>query len=224
MTHEEIAERLPDGSLLLPLDEVIPRSARVADARRRRSMSIRSKNFPSRSSRTLLRDDAGENPRSPRRPCRVRGRAGEPADTAEHVDEAEMVDSDVVAADQSVQPELEDSEPERPTYQPAALAPPEPERHPEPARSDQARRIAALLTPLLNGLEIGQRDGAGTTVVTVIAPTLSEDSVVRTAMRIVPFLSDARLPEPVTQATLTAAGTTIVLTPFGSADTGRALS
>ncbi|MGH7347609.1 MAG: hypothetical protein ACREK4_22065 [Candidatus Rokuibacteriota bacterium] len=92
----------------------------------------------------------------------------------------------------------------------------------EPGRSEQARRIAALLAPLLNGLEIGRRDGAGTALVTVIAPTLSEDSVVRTAVRVVPFLTDARLPEPVIQATVTAAGATVVLTPFGASHT-RAL-
>lgn len=83
-------------------------------------------------------------------------------------------------------------------------------------RTEQTQRIAALLAPLLNGLEIGQRDGAGTTLVTVVAPTLSEDSVARTASRIVPFLGDARLPAPVTQATLTAAQATLVLTPLGS--------
>src|SRR5262249_17289304 len=81
--------------------------------------------------------------------------------------------------------------------------------------------IAALLTPLLNGLEIGQHDGAGTTLVTAVAPTLSEEAVVQTAARIVPFLTDARLPEPVTPATLTAAGATVVLTPFASPAGGR---
>jgi hypothetical protein len=90
-------------------------------------------------------------------------------------------------------------------------------------RSEQARRIAILFAPLLNGLEIGQRDGAGITLVTVVAPTLSEDSVVRTASRIVPFLADARLPEPVTQATVTAAEATVVLTPLGSRDAGAIL-
>ena len=93
----------------------------------------------------------------------------------------------------------------------------------ESGRSEQARRIATLLGPLLNGLEIGQRDGAGTTLVTVVTPTLSEDSVVRTAARLVPFLADARLPEPVTQATLTAAEATVVLTPFESPDAGSIL-
>jgi hypothetical protein len=226
MTHEEIAERLPDGSLLLPLDEVIPQippelltlSTPPVDVHQ-----IEEFPEPFQPHAPAQPDAAEEAPVAHVAHVEFAEEPEAPVDAAEHVDEAETVDSDVVAADQSVQPELEDSEPERATYQAAALALPEPERHPAPARSDQARRIAALLTPLLNGLEIGQRDGAGTTVVTVIAPTLSEDSVVRTAMRIVPFLSDARLPEPVTQATLTAAGTTIVLTPFGSADTGRAL-
>jgi hypothetical protein len=90
-------------------------------------------------------------------------------------------------------------------------------------RDEPARRIAALLAPLLNGLEIGQRDGAGATLVTVVAPTLSEDSVVRAAARIVPFLGDRRLPEPVTQATLTAAPATVVVTPFGSPGAGAIL-
>jgi len=228
MTHEEIAERLPDGSLLLPLDEVIPQippelltlSTPPVDVHQ-----IEEFPEPFQPHAPAQPDASGEE--APAAHVAHVEFAEEPeapaADAAERADEAETVDADVVAADQSVQPELEDSEPERPTYQPPALVLPEPEPHPEPARSDQARRIAALLTPLLNGLEIGQRDGAGTTVVTVIAPTLSEDSVVRTAMRIVPFLSDARLPEPVTQATVTAAGTTIVLTPFGSRETGGAL-
>jgi hypothetical protein len=46
---------------------------------------------------------------------------------------------------------------------------------------------------------------------------------VRTAARVVPFLTDARLPEPVTQATLAAAGATMILTPFGSPSAGGAL-
>ena len=227
MTHEEIAERLPDGSLLLPLDEVIPQIPPALLTLSTPPVDVHQiEEFPEpfQPHAPAQSDASGEQaPVAHVAHVEFAEEPEAPADAAEHVDEAETDDADVVAADQSVQPELEDSEPERPTYQAPALALPEAERHPEPARSDEARRIAALLTPLLNGLEIGQRDGAGTTVVTVIAPTLSEDSVVRTAMRIVPFLSDARLPEPVTQATLTAAGTTIVLTPFGSADTGRAL-
>jgi hypothetical protein len=69
----------------------------------------------------------------------------------------------------------------------------------------------------MNGLEIGERDGAGTPLVTVIAPALSDDAVVAAALTVVPWLSDPRLPEPVSQATLAAGEATIVLTPFGPA-------
>ena len=227
MTHEEIAERLPDGSLLLPLDEVIPQIPPELLTLETPPVDVHQiEEFPEPfQPRAPAQPDASgeEVPAAHVAHVEFAEEPEAPADAAEHVDEAETADSVVEAADQSVQPELQDSEPERPTYQMASLVRPEPERHPEPARGDQARRIAVLLTPLLNGLEIRQRDGAGPTVVTVIAPTLSEDSVVRAAMRIVPFLSDTRLPEPVTQATVTAAGTTIVLTPFGSGERGGAL-
>ena len=90
-------------------------------------------------------------------------------------------------------------------------------------RTAEARRLATLLVPLMNGLRIGERDGAGTPLVTVVASTLSEDAVVGTAVRVAPFLTDARLSEPVTQATLTGLEAAIVLTPFGSPDTGALL-
>jgi len=90
-------------------------------------------------------------------------------------------------------------------------------------RTAEARRLATLLVPLMNGLRIGERYGAGTPLVTVVASTLSEDAVVGTAVRVAPFLTDARLSEPVTQATLTGLEAAIVLTPFGSPDTGALL-
>ena len=227
MTHEEIAARLPDGSLLLPLDEVIPQIPPALLTLSTPPVDVRQiEEFP---------EPFQQHAPAPPQPGVPVEEA--PAAYVAHVEFEEEPEALVAEAVDEEAPEIfsapvpslipedpvEPVEPDRPTDQAAAPALSEPERHSEPAKSDQARRIAALLTPLLNGLEIGQRDGAGTTLVTVIAPTLSEDSVVRTAMRIVPFLSDARLPEPVTQATLTAAGTTIVLTPFGSPDTGGAL-
>jgi hypothetical protein len=112
---------------------------------------------------------------------------------------------------------------EPPAYEAPATLEPATDNASEAGRSAQTRRIAALLSPLLNGLEIGRRDGAGTALVTVVAPTLSEDDVVRTAVRVVPFLTDARLREPVIQATVTAVGATVVLTPFGASDTGALL-
>jgi hypothetical protein len=129
------------------------------------------------------------------------------------------------------------SAPAKPLAEPEAPRPvaavvrqaPKPEPGPEPrpsreangiaanhGRTAEARRIATILAPVMNGLEIGERDGAGTPLVTAIAPTLSDDAVVATALQVVPCLSDPRLPEPASQATLASAEATIVLTPFGS--------
>jgi hypothetical protein len=49
-----------------------------------------------------------------------------------------------------------------------------------------------------------------------VAPPVSEDAVVRTTARLVPYLTDARLSEPATQATVTAADAAVVVTPIGS--------
>jgi hypothetical protein len=129
------------------------------------------------------------------------------------------------------------SAPAKPLAEPEAPRPvaavvrqaPKPEPAPEPrpsreangiaanhGRTAEARRIATILAPVMNGLEIGERDGAGTPLVTAIAPILSDDAVVATALQVVPCLSDPRLPELVSQATLASAEATIVLTPFGS--------
>src|SRR4030095_851446 len=128
------------------------------------------------------------------------------------------------------------SAPAKPLAEPEAPRPvavvvrqaPKPEPAPEPrpsreangiaanhGRTAEARRIATILAPVMNGLEIGERDGAGTPLVTAIAPILSDDAVVATALQVVPCLSDPRLPELVSQATLASAEAPIVLTPFG---------
>ena len=149
-------------------------------------------------------------------------------DATDATDETDETD-ETEATDETRKPEIASDEPtatpEPVTSVYGTLAPEEAETD-QPStssRSAQARPIAARLAPLLNGLEISQRDGAGATLVTVLAPTLSEDAVVRTAARLVPFLADARLPERVTQATVTATGATVVLTPFGAPDAGGVL-
>ena len=134
--------------------------------------------------------------------------------------------SETVAGDAAEAPELEAVELEEPEpLSPQAL--PEFGRGTDVPvdrdRTAEARRLATLLVPLMNGLRIGERYGAGTPLVTVVASTLSEDAVVGTAVRVAPFLTDARLSEPVTQATLTGLEAAIVLTPFGSPDTGALL-
>ena len=199
LTHEEIAERLPDGSLLLPLDEVVPQIP----------PELLTLSTPPADVHGIEEFPAPFQPPAP---------APEPvlAETAQKI-EPELTEVE------EVEDELEGAVENSETSEPTVPSGPRADSASEHGRSDGARRIAALLAPLLNGLEIGQRDGAGTTLVTVVAPTLSEDSVVRTAARVVPFLTDARLPEPVTQATLAAADATVILTPFGSPSAGGAL-
>jgi hypothetical protein len=199
LTHEEIAERLPDGSLLLPLDEVVPQIP----------PELLTLSTPPADVHGIEEFPAPFQPPVP---------ASEPvlAETAQKI-EPELTEVE------EVEDELEGAVENSETAEPTVPSGPGTDSAYEHGRSDGARRIAALLAPLLNGLEIGQRDGAGTTLVTVVAPTLSEDSVVRTAARVVPFLTDARLPEPVTQATLAAADATVILTPFGSPSAGGAL-
>jgi len=75
----------------------------------------------------------------------------------------------------------------------------------------------------MSGLEVSERHDAGTTLVTVVAPPLREESIVRAALRMRPFLADARLSAPAAQATLVGREATIVLTPFGSSEGGGAL-
>jgi len=111
---------------------------------------------------------------------------------------------------------------------PAVEAPAESQRStPEPslphALTGEARRVAAALAPLMSGLEVSERHDAGTTLVTVVAPPLREESIVRAALRMRPFLADARLSAPAAQATLVGREATIVLTPFGSSGGGGAL-
>ena len=134
--------------------------------------------------------------------------------------------SETVAGDAAEAPELEAVEFEEPEpLSPQAL--PEFGRGTDVPvdrdRTAEARRLATLLVPLMNGLRIGERYGARTPLVTVVASTLSEEAVVGTAVRVAPFLTDARLSEPVTQATLMGLEAAIVLTPFGSPDTGALL-
>jgi hypothetical protein len=115
-----------------------------------------------------------------------------------------------------------------PTPQRAAPLVEAPEVPPRPAPAPhaltgEARRVAAMLAPLMSGLEVGERLDAGTTLVTVVAPPLREESIARAALRVRPFLADPRLSAPAAQATLVGREATIVLTPFGSSDVDGAL-
>src|SRR5881296_2085420 len=239
LSHEEIAGRLPHRSLLLPLDEVVPQipaellalSTPAADV-----FGIEEFPPPFQPHVPPPSETPAVDTRAPAEPAAAAVAEPEPPPVSESREEPEppaepeasaepegLTEPEPVAEPELFVEPLAPAEPELPVEE----EPPQPERGAETladrGRTAEARRIAALLAPLMNGLEIGERDGAGTTLVTVVAPTLREDSVARTAARVVPFLADARLSDPVAQATLTGAEATIVLTPFGSSGAGGAL-
>jgi hypothetical protein len=138
----------------------------------------------------------------------------EPMVDPEPIAEAE----DVAAPESEVSVEpmaLDESEREASDLEPAVTV--------ERIRTAEAGRIAALLAPMMNGLEIAERVESGAPLVTVVAPPVSEDAVVRTTARLVPYMTDARLSEPATQATLTAADAAVVVTPIGSNGDGAIL-
>jgi hypothetical protein len=263
LTDAEITERLPEGSLLLPLDEVLPQipaellapsAQAVAGSRSEELSQPVQLHVPPPVKAGVEAREVQEfhvqelaalvlEPAKPEvaEPDEAEAEEVEPDEAAR--DEAEPDEAEPDAAEQEVA-EIEVEDVSEAETEPAALTPvaaalpapvapapavaaPAPAK-PQPAeapangiavdhgRTAEARRIATLLAPVMNGLEIGERDGAGTPLVTAIAPTLPDDAVVAAALRVMPWLSDPRLPEPVNQATLAASEATIVLTPFGS--------
>ena len=272
LTDAEIEKRLLDGSLLLPLDEILPQIPADLLAPPKQAVTVApAEELPSpvkagveahqvqefhvqnlaalvaepgkpeatESDRTDIdRTDSDETDTEAAAPEEAELVTEEPGDAeAAENDFAEIESYDVAEAEVEAA-ELVPAAPAPATAQPAELGAPTPAvivaqspkfpAETEPRRSREtngiaashertaeARRIAALLAPVMNGLELGERDCAGMPLVTAIAPNLSDDAVVATAIRIVPWLFDSRLPEPVSQATLATSEATIVLTPFG---------
>jgi len=267
LTNAEIAKRLPNGSLRLPLDEVMPQiPAELLTLSKQPAAAQRTEELPPPAQLHVpppvtaaveVYEIPGEAEAEATEPEVAKSEAVEQevgvADMeVADVDEAEIVPATVepttleplvpvlaapALAMPPVVPTLVGPAPAKPLVEPEPPKPVtavvlqalehEPAREPRPyenangivashGRTAEARRIAALLAPVMNGLEIGERDGAGTPLVTAIAPTLSDDAVVAAALRVVPWLFHPRLPERVSQATLAASETTIVLTPFES--------
>ena len=272
LTDAEIEKRLLDGSLLLPLDEILPQIPADLLAPPKQAVTLapaeelpppvkagveahQVQEFHVQNLAALVaepgkpeaaesdgtdidRTDSDETDTEAAAPEEAELVTEEPGDAeAAENDFAEIEGYDVAEAEVEAA-ELAPAAPAPATPRPAELGAPTPAvivaqspklpAETEPRRSREtngiaashertaeARRIAALLAPVMNGLELGERDCAGMPLVTAIAPTLSDDAVVATAIRIVPWLFDSRLPEPVSQATLATSEATIVLTPFG---------
>jgi hypothetical protein len=85
------------------------------------------------------------------------------------------------------------------------------------SRAADARRMAALLGPLLSPVTAERCERSGATFFTLAPPALTGPLVADVAARLLPFLTDARLPEPALQATVRAAAMTVVVTPLAGA-------
>ncbi|HEY7651131.1 MAG TPA: hypothetical protein VID04_19195 [Methylomirabilota bacterium] len=108
--------------------------------------------------------------------------------------------------------------PRMPEPTPAApIAPAPVQSADEAARGAEARRMAALLGPLLSPVTAERCEVPGATFFTLAPPALTGSTVADVAARLLPFLTDARLPEPAQQATVRAAAMTVVVTPLAGA-------
>lgn len=127
------------------------------------------------------------------------------------------------------EPEPSHPEPPSPAWDPEPRAIEPRLRAPEPApsapeqvsddvsRAADARRMAALLGPLLSPVTTERCERPGATLLTLAPPALTGPMVADVAVRVLPFLTDPRLPEPALQATVRGAAMTVVVTPQAGA-------
>jgi len=250
LTDAEIAERLPEGSLRLPLDEVLPQipAELLVPSPPAKALGVEAhevQEFHVQELAALVLEPAKPEAAEPDEaepdeietdevetdeaepdetgPDETEPDEGEPEPAEQEVGEIEVADVSEAEIEPAARMHVASAPAVAAPVAPApAVAEPRLSREANGiavyhhGRTAEARRIATLLAPVMNGLEIGERDDVGTPLVTAIAPTLSDDAVVATALRVVPWLCDPRWPEPVSQATLAASEATIVLTPFGS--------
>ena len=253
LTNAEIAKRLPNGSLRLPLDEVMPQiPAELLTLSKQPAAAQRTEELPPPAQLHVpppvtaaveVYEIPGEAEAEATEPEVAKSEGVEQEVRVADMEVADVAEAEIVPATAPalamppVVPTLVAPAPVKALVEPEPPKPVtavvlqalehEPAREPRPyenangivashGRTAEARRIAARLAPVMNGLEIGERDDAGTLLFTAIAPTLSDDAVVAAALRVAPWLFNPRLPERVSQATLAASETTIVLTPFES--------
>jgi hypothetical protein len=119
-------------------------------------------------------------------------------------------------------------DPEPRAIKPALRAPEPAPAAPEPVydeatRAADARRMAALLGPLLSPVATERCERLGATFLILAPPALTGPTVADVAARLLPFLSDPRLPEPAVQATMRGPAMTVVVTPQAGAP-GSALA
>jgi hypothetical protein len=135
----------------------------------------------------------------------------------------EVVTVEALLDGNRLEAEVVDAEPVAVSSHPLVGDAAAPARAPAPdVRSSEveaARRVAALLTPLLP-LDVDAQMVDGVTVFTVFSPGLGRESSTDVARLMLPLLDDTRLPWPVEQMTLRGHELAFVLTPLARASVG----
>lgn len=227
MTDGEIVREIPDGQLVLPLDELVPQlppeifvpAGPVADLEGIESFPSPFQAVPAGESVEVLMDTLtvdtppaaeAETPTAPPAPT--------PQLSLDEEPEAGLERSEI--------PVLEDIEAD-PTLtgmvevEPAAMATPETGAVAEPVAVPvaaesldeiSALRIAALLAPLM-ALDVGAESIDGVRLFTASSPGLSRNPAA--ARPLLPLMAEGRAPWPVNQMTLRGPDAALVLTPLG---------
>jgi predicted regulator of Ras-like GTPase activity (Roadblock/LC7/MglB family) len=116
-------------------------------------------------------------------------------------------------------PTVEEPEPTEPepaaVEEPARMVEPAPAPAPATTGATPEARVAALLGPSLGTLTVDTVAMDGTMLVVAAAPSLTRADVVETAVRVLPFLTDGRLPAPADQLTVRSHESAVVITPLG---------
>ncbi len=228
MTDEEITREIPDGQLVLPLDELVPQlppeifvpAGPVADLEGIESFPSPFQAVPAGESAEVLMDTLTvDTPPE----AEAETLTAPPAPTAQSSLEEEAE----AGLERSEIPVLEDIEAD-PTLtgmvevEPAAMATFETEAVAEPVAVPVAtesrdeisalRRVAALLAPLM-ALDVGAESIDGVRLFTASSPGLSRNPAA--ARPLLPLMAEGRAPWPVNQMTLRGPDAALVLTPLG---------
>lgn len=235
LSDKDVVQLLPNGALVLPLDEVVrqvPSGLFALSASTMDAQALEDFPLPFQPDPSPTTSDEPDGPMEDRAPESL-------APGAEPVNRSEPPVPGVEAGlewapepERAAEPET-DWSPESVAAEPAEWAPePERARDPltdvvpetsavaaDPLPSDEpgaqdARRMAVLLGPLLSPMTVENVERAGASFLTLAPPTVAGATVADVAARVLPSLIDPRLPERAVQATVRGTAMTVVITPL----------
>jgi hypothetical protein len=249
MTDEEITQRLADGQLVLPLDELVPQLPRDLFALTGRALDVESiQSVPAPFQPVLAAEDAqratGDRPSdvasiaaaqavTKSRASNASWSVGDEAGTDRPAGVAVLDDVEIAPGTMAV-PEGDSLEGFVPSSRPvgddgAPSSPPPADRaaEPVPAMPDRDEiapmdRVIAALAPL-RPLHVGVESAEGLTLVTVSPSGPGKRAALAAGRLLLPLLAERRAPWPVIQLTMRGADVALILTPLGPLRPGGSL-